>query len=160
MGPIGRVGKLVPVTDVLHAVGLKVGLVAKVDAEAVAKDRQARVRRIVARADHVEPVSLDDVEIAQHMLVGGGIAELGMAVVAVDAHDLDLLAVDVNDLAAHLDRAIADRLGKELAAKREKQGVKARRLVRPEHGARDRREIELTVARGVARARKERLAAW
>ena len=74
--------------------GFVVGFVAEVEAETVAEAEEARVVRIVARADHVDVVALQDIQVFEHVVHGRRVAEPRVAVVAVDAVGLDLFAVD------------------------------------------------------------------
>ena len=111
----------------------EVGFIAEVEAVAVAETGETGIVRIMAGTDEIDVVPLEQDEIGNHVLRGRRCAQLRVAVVAVDALCLDLSAVDVHHLAAHLEFPYADRLPDDLAADRQVQRVKARRLIAPEH---------------------------
>ena len=124
--------KVVPVTDTCHAVGFKIGLIAKVNAETVAKTEQTRVVGIVARAYHIYIKALEYVKIAQHVVVRGSRAEKRVAVVAVDALGFDLLTVYVEHLILYINVLEADGDAYMLAARGEAERVERRCFIRPE----------------------------
>ena len=64
LGPIGIVGKGVPVADPLHAVRFDICLVANVKTVFVAQFVKARIVGVVAGAYHVDVVGLHDEYIA------------------------------------------------------------------------------------------------
>ena len=133
-GPRVAVGELVPVAHHGHTVGLDVGLVDDVEAVLIAQGGEAGIIGVVAGADAVDIVPLHDHEVADHVLHGGGGAENGVAVVAVDALELDLLAVEVQHAVPDLDGTEAHLQGNRLAAAGNEEGVEVGLLVAPQLG--------------------------
>ena len=113
-------------------VGLDVRLGDYVDAVAVAEVVPAVVVGIVAGADGVDVVQLEEGDVLDHALHRDGAAVVGVALVAVDALDLDRLAVDVEGVADDLLLLEAHLLRADVAALPEDEGVEVRVLRGPE----------------------------
>ena len=75
---------------------------------------------------------LEQEQVADHMFERRCRTQLRVAVVAVHALCLDLFAVDVHNLAAHLEFPHADRLADDLATDGQVQFVKVRGFIAPE----------------------------
>ena len=122
-----------------------VGLVANEESELVAKGVESGIVRVVAGADHIEVVSLENVKVFKHMIGGSSGAEDGMAVVAVCTVNLYLLTVDVYDSVLDLNGAETDVLNDVFITALDNEGVKLGILVAPESGIAD-EHFECTAA--------------
>ena len=131
-GPLRLTHKVIPVMNARHSVRLKICFVAEVNAHAVTHSGKTRIVRIVARADHVDIVTFEDIKIAQHMVVRSGRTEQRVAVVAVHALCLDLFAVYVYHLVLYADILEADGNANMLTAAGDAERVERGGLIRPE----------------------------
>ena len=104
--PLGVVGDVA--RGVAEAVRLEVALVDEVDAVFVAEVVPARVIGVVARADGVEVVALEEEDVLHHRVDGEGAPRLGVELVAVYAFEGDAAAVEEEDAVLDLDLAGAD----------------------------------------------------
>ena len=119
---------------VVDAVALRIRLAAQIEAVAVTHTGKQRRVGIVAGADGVDVVFLHDAQIAQHALFRYSRAQIRLAVVAVDAAELDVLSVKQNHLIADLHSPEAHRLHDDLACAAQQQGIELRFLRVPEDG--------------------------
>ena len=122
---------------------LNIGFVAEVEPVQVAKPREARIVRIVARTDHIDVVPLQDPDVANHMLKRGSVSEQRVAVMSVNALRLDLFSVDEDRLVFDFDLPEPERLTNDFARSAECEDVERRVLVRPESGRHDGRKDDL-----------------
>ena len=106
-----------------HAVHLDVGLVDDVEAQLVAQLVEAGGVGVVAGADGVDVVLLHQRQVAQHLVEGDGKAVDGRGIVAVRAAELDLRAVELDDLVFDGDGAQADAGGDLLLVGQQRQLV-------------------------------------
>ena len=110
---------------------LEVALVDHVEAQLVAQLEEARVRRVVGRADRVEVVRLHQQHVAPHHLLRHRAAVVGVELVAVDAAEQDPPAVDLQQRVLDHDGAEADPQPHALARARDLGVVEARELGAP-----------------------------
>ena len=94
--------------DLLEAVRLEVALGDHVQAVLVAELEEARVRRVVRRADRVDVVRLHQLDVAAHDVLGQRAAAVGVPLVAVDAAQQHAAAVDAQLAVLDGDGAEAD----------------------------------------------------
>ena len=143
----GRVA-LVRMHAAHRAVALVVSLGHHVEAETVVQVVEVRRVRVMAGADRVDVVLLHQREVAHELLLADDRAGHRVAVVPVDAVELDRLAVDLDHIAIHADLADADERGDDLVRGGVHDGVQVRRLGGPQMRVVDRQ--------GCVRGRGER----
>ena len=115
-----------------HAVALHVGLGNQVEAVFVAHAGKQRRIGIVAGPNGVDVVMLHQNQVAQHLLLPHGAAQNGVGVVAVDALELDGLAVELYHAVFHANVPKADGLAERLAVVAQNQSVQIGILRAPE----------------------------
>ena len=133
IGPLRRiVGRLVA-----EGVRLKVRLRNEIEAVFVAEVVEARIVRVVRRADGVDVVLLHDENVFDHVVVADGAAVVRIDFMAVDAANHDGDAVDEQVAVLDFDGAETDALRKRLddsafcVNQRNEQRVEIRRFRRP-----------------------------
>ena len=109
-----------------HAVALQVSLADQVEAVVVAHAGEQRRVGIVAGADGVDVVLFHQHQVSQHMVFVHRRAHHRVAVVAVDAPELHLLAVDVHHLVGYVDLPHAHEFNDVLAGIAQLQCIQAR----------------------------------
>ena len=109
------VGIAIFITAAGNAVALNVGFIHDIEAVFIAHAQELGRIGIMAGADGVDVVLLHQRQIAEHLFASDGCAQHGIAVVAIDAAELDVLAVELHHAVFHLDLAQADALGDDLA---------------------------------------------
>ena len=92
--PLFAVRRVVPPLAAFEAVGLEVALVHDVQPVEVTQVEEARVRRVVRRADGVHVVLLEDQHIGEHVFRRQGAAALRVELVPVHAPDQHRAAID------------------------------------------------------------------
>ena len=66
--PRRTVRQAAPSLDSLHTVRFNIGFLAKIKAEAITKARKAGIVGVVAGANHVHVMALEQIQIGQHMI--------------------------------------------------------------------------------------------
>ena len=153
--PFGAVGKIVPFPQNIRPVCLVIRFVHKINAVLVAKPGEARIVRVMAGADGVDVVALEDHQILDHVCKRHGRTKLGVAVVAIDAARLHLFAVDQQH--AFFDRDIpeANEQADMLCATLQMQAIQMRCFVTPKQRCvRAKGEFALAAHGGVATVHK------
>ena len=114
-----------------EAVRLEVALVDHVEPQLVAQLEEARVRRVVGRADRVDVVRLHQQHVAPHHVLRDRAAVVGIELVTVDAAEQDAPTVDLQQAVLDHDGAEADAQPHALARARDLGVVEARDLRAP-----------------------------
>ena len=126
-----------------RAVRFHVGLVHDVKAEGVAKQIEFGAVGVVRGADGIDVQLLHQAKIEEHILARDGRARAAVELVAVDALELDGLAVDAKDLAVDRNLAEADLLGNDLPVRADGEGIERGILGRPGTDTRKRKGCAL-----------------
>ena len=121
-----------PVVELADAVGLHIGLGDHIKAVLVAELGEEGGVGVMAGADGVDVVLLHEAQVGEHLLGGDGIAVHRVGIVAVDAAELDVLAIQIKDAVLSLDLPKADLLADGLAGGGEGEGVEGGVLGVPE----------------------------
>jgi len=104
--------RLIPV--VAHAVGLNVGFVHHVDAVLIAELIPVSVVHVVRATDGIDVEPLEELDVLLHALGGDVATGIGVVLMAVDAVDLDGLAIDLEDAVFPFDLSESDFTGADI----------------------------------------------
>ena len=121
------------VIDAKRAVRLQIGLGDHIKAHPCTQFGQPRCIRVMTGAQRIEIMLFHHAQIAQNMLSSDGIADKGVAVMAIDALDLDIDAVDVQHRVPNGNVLDTDLLDDGLAVSADDQLIECRVLSIPQH---------------------------
>ena len=126
-------GVRLAVIDAKRAVCLQIGLSDHIKAHPCAQFGQPRRIRVMTGTQRVEVMLFHHAQIAQNVFASDGIANKGVAVMAIDALDLDIDAVDVQHRVPNSNVLDTDLLDDGLAVSADDQLIECRVLSIPQH---------------------------